>query len=80
MEILLKELIGPYLLLNYTIRQVLIFFKTEYGYRLDVSSEVLFKLNTKEIFFFRTKNGDLIFYDIDEDCIIDHVMLYDYTN
>jgi hypothetical protein len=32
------------------------------------------------IFFFRTKNGDLIFYDIDEDCIIDHVMLYGYTN
>jgi len=76
----LKELIYPYLLLYYTNRQVLIFFKTEYGYRLDVSSEVLFKLNTKEIFFFRTKNGDLIFYDIDEDYIIDHVMLYDYTN
>ena len=60
MEILLKELIDPYLLLYYTNRQGTYLFKTgNMGTGPMFLLKFCLKLNTKEIIFFRTKNGDL---------------------
>lgn len=55
-------------------------FKYENSYRTDVSAHVLYEYNTKHITFNELKKGDLIFYDADNDSIIDHVMLYDKTD
>jgi vacuolar-type H+-ATPase catalytic subunit A/Vma1 len=42
-----------------------------------VSSQALYEYNTKHIEFGDLKKGDLIFYDVDNNSKIDHVMLYD---
>jgi hypothetical protein len=55
-------------------------FKYKNSYRTDVSSQVLYEYNTKHIDFNDLKKGDLIFYDVDNDSIIDHVILYDKTD
>ncbi|SDC91286.1 C40 family peptidase [Geotoga petraea] len=52
-------------------------FKYKNGYALDVSSQALYEYNTKYIEFGDLKKGDLIFYDVDNNSKIDHVMLYD---
>ncbi|QTA38085.1 amidase domain-containing protein [Thermosipho ferrireducens] len=42
----------------------------------DVSADVLFKYNTKETTFQELEPGDLIFYDLENDGVIDHVALF----
>ncbi|ABR30009.1 C40 family peptidase [Thermosipho melanesiensis] len=51
-------------------------FKYENTLLLDVSADVLFKYNTRPIEFSELEPGDLIFYDTENDGIIDHVAIF----
>ena len=45
-------------------------------YLFDVSADVLYKYNTVKIDFNDLQPGDLIFYDLEDDGIIDHVAVF----
>jgi len=51
-------------------------FKYEDIYLFDVSADVLYKYNTVKIDFNNLQPGDLIFYDLEDDGIIDHVAVF----